>query len=247
MPISAKVCILVYMIVARAVHSIFLYLLAAATYILGTTIAICFVPLAKKPTRPFQIAARWWAKLLLFFSGVRITTNNLSAVPTDRPLIIAVNHQSMADIIILLATVPVFFRFAIKKELFSIPVFGWYLRAAGYFPIDRASILSGYSVLKKMTKIMADGDSILIFPEGTRSRDGSLGAFRRASLLAAQKTGAPVLPVALSGSFDIVPRHTYFVKPTKVKVSFGHLVAFDDEEAYDKKVEEVRSFIAENL
>lgn len=192
-------------------------------------------------------AARLWAKFIGLFSGVRVSVSGLENIPRDKPAILVCNHQGAADIPILLACLPVNFRFAIKKELFGIPIFGWYLRRAGYFSVDREVILSAYKTVENIIEILKAGESVMIFPEGTRSRDGSLGKFKRGSLMAALKSGAPIIPLAISGSYNILPKGSKLFVPAKVTLSAGKPIYIKSEEEYDNKVNEVRDSIAKRL
>jgi 1-acyl-sn-glycerol-3-phosphate acyltransferase len=231
----------------RTIHSLFFYFLAILGSIIGTILVLIFVPFSKSKTRPFQIAAHLWARFLAFFSGVKVKVSGFENIPKDKPVILASNHQGVPDIILLLAYLPVLFRFAIKKELFKIPVFGWYLKKAGYFMIDRAAALSAYQALEEITEIIKAGESAVIFPEGTRTKTGILGKFKRGSLLAALKSGAPIIPIAISGSFDIMPPGTWILNPHPLKLSVGKPIYIRSEADYEDKVEEVREAIARML
>jgi len=228
----------------RILHTLFLYLLTVISFFVGTGIILCIAPFAKDQAKLFQTAATIWARFLLFFSGVKVTIRGLENVPRGQPLIYVSNHQGAGDVPLMLAYLPSRFRFAIKKELFSVPIFGWYLRQAGYFSIDRKIMLSAYKSLERMIEILKAGESVLIFPEGTRSQDGSLGKFKRGSLMAALKAGVPVVPIAISGAYAIMPRGTYLINPKTVKISFGTPIYIKSEEEYEQKVEEARNAIA---
>ncbi len=233
--------------ILRFLHTLFVSLLVVISFFVGILVTICLTPFVKPRTRLFQGAAHNWARFLAFCSGIKVEASGLENIPRDKPLILVANHQGAADIPVLLAYLPVRFRFAIKKELFGLPVFGWYLRQAGYFPIDRQVILSAYKTLEQIIEILKAGESVMIFPEGTRSKDGSLGKFKRGSLMAALKSGAPVVPIAISGSYDILPKGTYLIKPSKVKLSVAKPVYIKNEDEYDAKVEEIRAAIARLL
>jgi 1-acyl-sn-glycerol-3-phosphate acyltransferase len=235
------------MLMIKAAHTLFLYLLTVLSFFIGTGITLCIVLFSKEKTKTFQAAAHNWARFLMFFSGVKVITSGFENFSVNHPAILVANHQGAADIPVLLAYLPVRFRFAIKKELFTIPFFGWYLRQAGFFSVDREMILSAYKTLETIVAIIKTGESVLIFPEGTRSRDGSLGKFKRGSLMAALKSGAPIVPIALSGSYNIQPRGTLLVNPARVKLSIGKPIYIKTEEEYNNKVEEVRKVIAEML
>jgi 1-acyl-sn-glycerol-3-phosphate acyltransferase len=215
--------------------------------LIGTTVPLAFIPFTRSSHKPFQIAAHIWSRFLIFCSGVRVNHSGLENIPKDRALIFASNHQGAADILILLAYLPVHFRFAIKKELFKIPIFGWYLRKAGYFSIDRKVLLSAYRTVEMIIEIIKEGESVLIFPEGTRTRTGELGRFKRGSLLAALKSGAPIIPLAISGSFEIIQKGGWTFDPRPVKLSVGKPIYIRSEADYDSKVEEVREAIARML
>ncbi|MFH1387115.1 MAG: lysophospholipid acyltransferase family protein [bacterium] len=231
------------MIIFRGLHSIFLYSLTIISFFVGSTLTLTCSLFVKDKIKLYQTAASLWARFLLLFSGSKIILVGQDNLPAGTPCIVVANHQGAADIPILLAYLPVRFRFAIKKELFGIPVFGWYLRQAGYFSVDRESFRSAYKTIEVIIGILKTGKSVLVFPEGTRSKDGTLGKFKRGSLMAALKSGAPIIPVAISGSYNVLPRGTYLINPTKIKLSIGKPIYIKNEAEYDAKVEETRSAI----
>ncbi|MFA6170019.1 MAG: lysophospholipid acyltransferase family protein [Candidatus Margulisiibacteriota bacterium] len=234
------------MIILRFLHNLLLYTITIGTFFLGSSLALCFLPFVKDKREPFQVAARVWSKMIILLSGSSFKVVGQENIPAGA-FMIAANHQGAADIPIVLGGLPVNFLFAIKKELFKIPIFGWYLRMTGYFPVDRAMILSAYKLVDKMVDLLNQGDKILIFPEGTRSGDGSLGEFKRGSLLAALKAKVPVLPVAIAGSYDIMPKGTKLIRPAKVRLSIGKPIMIADDSEYEAKLGEVRRSIANML
>lgn len=229
------------------IHSIFFYLIIVLSFLVGTTITLFLVPFAKSSHQPFQVAGRIWARFLTFFSGVKVIVSGLDNIPKDRALILASNHQGAADILLLLGCLPVNFRFAIKKELFKVPIFGWYLKKAGYFSIDRKLVLSAYRTVEAVIEIIKNGESVLMFPEGTRTKTGELGKFKRGSLLAALKSKAPIIPIAISGSFNIMKKGSWLFHPCPVKLSVGKPIYIESEADYENKVNEVREAIARML
>lgn len=231
----------------RLAHNFLVYTLTIAAFFIGSLVTLFFVPFAKNKALPFQIAAHLWAKFVLFFARIKVSTRGLENIPKDLAVIIVANHQGAADIPVVLAGLPICFRFAIKKELFHVPFFGWYLRQAGYFPIDRKMFRSAYKMVENIVEIIKSGESVLIFPEGTRSFDGTLGEFKRGSLLAALKSGASILPLAISGSYQILPRGSKLFKPAEVKLSAGKPIYIKTEAEYEHKVEEVKEVIAKLL
>jgi 1-acyl-sn-glycerol-3-phosphate acyltransferase len=231
----------------RIIHSLIFYFLTGISYIIGTVLTILFIPCSRSKTRLFQRSAHLWARFLVMISGIKVNVSGLENIPRDKALIFASNHQGAADILLALAYLPVGFRFAIKKELFKIPFFGWYLKKAGYFSIDRELVLSAYRTVETIVEILKQGESVLIFPEGTRSRTGRLGKFKRGSLLAALKSGAPIIPIAVSGSFDILPKGSWVINPHPIKMSVGKPIRIQSEADYEHKVDEVRAAIGKML
>ncbi|MFH1361482.1 MAG: lysophospholipid acyltransferase family protein [bacterium] len=235
------------MIIINLFRTILFYLILVITFFVGVTITLCLTPFSKSKTKPFQIAAHIWANLLVKVSGIRCEVSGIENIPKDKALIFAANHQGAADILLVLAALPTTFRFAIKKELFKVPIFGWYLKKAGYFPIDRKLILSAYRTVENIIEYIKAGESVLIFPEGTRTKTGELGRFKRGSLLAALKSGAPIIPIAISGSFDLMPKGSFIINAHPVKFNVGKPIEINSEADYDSKLAEVRESIARML
>jgi 1-acyl-sn-glycerol-3-phosphate acyltransferase len=211
----------------RLIHSIFFYFVAVVSFFIGTFLAIVFTIFAKNKYGPFQFFARAWAKLLMFVSGSKVTISGLENVPANGGLIFASNHQGAFDILIHLAYLPRHIHFVAKAELFRIPIFGWYMKAAGYVPVEREAGASAHRAIGSVSEVLDKGECILIFPEGTRSKTGELLPFKRGSLLAAFQSGVPVIPVAISGSHKTMPKHTLLIKRVPIKLNIGKSISFD--------------------
>jgi len=233
--------------ILKVLYTFYLYFLTVISFFLGIAIVLLLSLFTKNKILLFQQAAHLWAKFLVWASGIKVSVEGLDNIPKEKPVIFVANHQGAADIPLLLAFLPIPFRFAIKTELFKIPLFGWYLKKANYFSIDREMVLSAYQTLETIVEIIKQGGSVLIFPEGTRSWDGSLGKFKRGSLMPALKSGAPLLPIAISGSYHILPRNQWLVFPHPVKLRVGKPIYIKTQEEYEQKVEEVRNTIAKML
>jgi 1-acyl-sn-glycerol-3-phosphate acyltransferase len=162
----------------------------------------------------------------MFISGAKITVTGLDKIPKEGGLIFASNHQGALDILILLAFLPRYFRFVAKSGLFKIPFFGWYMSVAGYVPIEREVSTSAHRTIGSVSEVLSEGDCILMFPEGTRSKTGELGDFKRGSLMAAFSSGASVIPVAISGSYKMMPKKTYLINIVPIRIKFGQPISF---------------------
>ena len=234
----------------RLVRSLFFYLTAVLGFFIGTALTI-LIALPARPERKlkiFQDSALIWSRLLAFISGVPVKVQGLENLKKDEPVVIVSNHQGAADILILLAYLPVYFRFIIKKELFKVPFFGWYLKKAGYISVDRGVGEKAHRMFSEAQEALRSGDSILIFPEGTRSRDGKLQPFKRGSLLLAFKAKVSVVPVAISGSFHILPAKSIFYNPVPVSLKIGKPISLlKYGSAYEKALEDIHGVIQQML
>jgi len=231
------------MVIFRLVHNFILYSITAISFFIGLAITLCIIPFSKNKANTYHSAALLWVRFCSFFSGIKVILNGQENVPRNQAVIFVSNHQSAADIPILMASLPIPFRFVMKKELRRIPLFGWCMQQAGHLFIERESAFSSYRTLDKVVEALNSGKSLLLFPEGTRSWDGSLGKFKRGSLLAALKSGAPIIPLAISGSINIMLRGTWLVRMSKVKLSIGKPIHIKNQEEYERKLEEVRESI----
>ncbi|MCX7982922.1 MAG: 1-acyl-sn-glycerol-3-phosphate acyltransferase [Syntrophales bacterium] len=160
--------------------------------------------------------ARLWARLILFLSGVKVEVKGVENVLTDQPQIFMSNHQSGFDIFIVLAHVPGQFRWIAKKELFRIPVFSQAMRKAGYIEIDRQHHDKAMESLKIAAQKIREGKSVMSFPEGTRSQDGRIKAFKQGMFHLALQAGVPIVPITIIGASDIMPKRKIRINPGKI-------------------------------
>lgn len=178
-----------------------------------------WIPLPHR-SRAFYPIVRVWSRLLLWSSGVRLHCEQQVPLDRDATYVVLCNHQSLFDIPVLLATLPVAARFMAKRELFKIPLFGWGLRVGGFIPVERGSKSAGESFRAGVERLQ-NGQSVLLFPEETRSLDGNLLPFKRGGFLLAQKAGVPVVPVGIHGSIDVRERNSFRIHPGEVWVRYG--------------------------
>lgn len=141
--------------------------------------------------------AQWWSRLILWTTGVRVTVRG-TMPPVGASYVFASNHQSIYDVPVIFSTLPNQLRIIAKASLGSIPFLGWHLRLAGHLLVDREN--PGNSVFKKMQRMVGQGASLIIFPEGTRSADGAVARFRAPAFLLAIESGLPVVPISVSGT-----------------------------------------------
>ena len=193
--------------------------LAVASVVFGVLAMIAGqIPPRGERVVPF---ARAWARCLLWSAGVRLE-KSFEEVPDRRQrYVFMANHQSLYDIPVLLASLPVSFRFLAKRSLFKIPIFGWALSAAGFVPVDRQQRAKAAEVFSKSLGALEGGASLMIFPEETRSLDGRLKPFQRGGFLIALKSGMPIVPVGIHGTLGIRRKGSLRIEPGVVRVSVG--------------------------
>jgi 1-acyl-sn-glycerol-3-phosphate acyltransferase len=191
--------------------------LLVMTAVVGTVITLVTL-LAPRWSNFLIYAGRFWAWSLLKAAGVRVTYHGRERAHEHEPCIFIANHQSAVDIVAMLGLVPPSTRFVAKQELFRVPVFGWALAASGCVAIDRGNRAEAIRSLGVAAGKIRDGRSVVLFPEGSRSRDGSLAPFKKGAFHLAVQAGVPVVPVAIVGSFDIFPPGSLRVFPGPVEV-----------------------------
>ena len=151
--------------------------------------------------------ARWFGRRVIELLDIRLTTTGAERVPPGRAYVYMSNHQSHLDIPVLYATLPSpTIRMLGKKELFQIPVWGRALRAAEFVEVDRSNHVRAVQSIERAAELVRGGVSIYLAPEGTRSRDGHLGKLKKGGFHLALETATPIVPVAIRGTIDILPR-----------------------------------------
>jgi 1-acyl-sn-glycerol-3-phosphate acyltransferase len=160
--------------------------------------------------------ARAWSRLILWTTGVRVHVSGLERVEGSRSYVVASNHQSIYDIPILFASLPLQLRIVSKDSLAAFPFLGWHLRRTGHLLVDRRN--PGADIIQKMKRLVSESHSLIVFPEGTRSRDGQVGRFKKGSFLVAVDAGLPIVPVSVSGSRLVMAKGRLMVCPGEVRV-----------------------------
>lgn len=164
---------------------------------------------------------RSWAKRLLFFAGIKVVSYGLENIEPKASCVFIANHSSYLDIPTLFVAIPNNLRIMYKKELEKIPFFGWFLKKSDFIAIEREEVASARSSLNKALELIQQDVSVLIFPEGTRSVDGSLKEFKKGAMYLAVRSGKPIVPVAISGTNRLMPRGSFFIRTGCVKVTIG--------------------------
>ena len=166
--------------------------------------------------------ARIWAKVILFNGGVKYTVKNLDNLNLSNSYIFAGNHSSGFDILLGFAGLPFWIVSIAKIELRSVFVLGFVMRVAGHIFVDRKNHERAMSSLKKASvSLKKNPRSILLYPEGTRTKDGSIQNFKPGGLLLAVETGMPIVPIYYSGTYSILNRGSWKLNNQNLKLIIG--------------------------
>jgi 1-acyl-sn-glycerol-3-phosphate acyltransferase len=153
--------------------------------------------------------------------GIRIEVTGVEVIDEDVSYIFMSNHLSFLDGPLLYFIIPQPVRVILKKEIFKIPVIGLGMKQVGFVPVDRKGIRGGKRSIDHAARLIKDkGYSFLIFPEGTRSRNGKLQEFRRGGFFLALASQSAIIPMSIQGTYELMPKGNFFVKKGNIKVSF---------------------------
>lgn len=189
--------------------------------------AALIASLFAKTGRTQHRIAQLWARLSVFASGAQLTVigrENLLKYPVA---VYASNHTSYMDTPVVFASLPFQFRILAKKELWSLPFIGWYLARSGQMPIDTENPRSTLSSLSKAAAALKAGMPLFVFPEGSRTPDGTLQTFLSGAAFLAIRAQVPLVPIALKGVYDLLPIHTKHFYPGPVTLIAGEPISTD--------------------
>lgn len=177
----------------------------------------------KRDKQSLRIVQRVF-RFILALAGVKITVKGLDNIPRDRAVLYVGNHRSYFDILTGYVTVPGLMGFVAKKEMLRYPLLADWMRNVNCLFLDRQNMKEGLKTILTGIEKVKSGVSIWIFPEGTRNRNESaldMLEFKEGSLKIAEKSGCPVIPVALTGTAEVFERHLPFIRPSHVTIQFG--------------------------
>ena len=204
----------------RTVVLFIVYVLIAILLI--PVIIFCFLVRWPQPLIPFGKGA---VRLGQWIMGMRLEVSGLENVDKKASYVFMCNHLSALDGPLLFMIIPQPIRVILKKESFRIPIIGQAMRLVVFVPVDRKGLKGGKKSIDQATRLIKEkGYSFLIFPEGTRSRDGKLQLFKRGGFFLALNGQVPVAPVSIQGTFELMPKASFFIKKGRVKINFHPVV-----------------------
>jgi len=193
---------------------------------------------------------QWAVRVGCRVVGVRVAVSGFERVDPKVPCVFMANHLSFLDGPLLAMAVRRTARIILKKSLFRIPVLGMAMKHVGFVPVDRKGTKGGQRSLRRAARLMREkGYSFLVFPEGTRSRDGRMLPFRRGGFFLALESGAPIVPVTIEGTYELMPKGQWYARAGEVRIVFHDPVPIEGyaHEAMPELMERVRAAIASGL
>ncbi|MGB7546348.1 MAG: lysophospholipid acyltransferase family protein [Terracidiphilus sp.] len=181
--------------------------------------------LVDKTGRAQHWIARVWARGCVWISGSRLTVRGAENFRKHPVAVYASNHTSYMDTPVVFASLPLQFRILAKKELWSMPFIGWYLSRSGQIPIDTANPHATLSSLGAGVRALRAGMPLFVFPEGSRTPTGELQAFLSGAAYLAIRAQVPLVPIALSGVYDLLPIHTRHFFPGELTLAVGQPIS----------------------
>jgi len=223
---------------------VFLGLYVPAASLVGLPLA----HLLRSPAVLYKLG-RFGIGIALILSGTRVVVEGRENLGDTRNTVVMPNHASHLDAPVLFQALGIDFKAVAKKEIFGIPFLGHVLRVAGFIEVDRADRTQSRAALDRAAESLRRGNCFMIFPEGTRTRTGELGPFKRGAFVAAIEAGSRIVPAALQGVGELMPRGRFRIRPGTVRLRLLEPVhasgySYDDRE---RLASEVRSRIAAAL
>jgi 1-acyl-sn-glycerol-3-phosphate acyltransferase len=171
------------------------------------------------------VARAIWAPVVLAVAGVKLEVDPLPQVDWRRPHIYAMNHQSQLDIPCAIFSIPANLHFVAKHSLAYVPFLGQYMWMAGMILINRSHREKAMRSLRRAGERIRKGSSILVYPEGTRSRDGRISPFKKGPFVLAEEARVPIVPLAIEGTGHIMGKGGFFLVPGRARVRLGNPIS----------------------
>ena len=206
---------------------VWILFLAVSTIVLGPiAILLLLVPHLDRGARfTYNYIARLWAWINLTLTGVRVKVIGREKIDLKKPFIVMTNHQSNLDVLALATRLPLQLRWVAKRELLKVPIFGLAIKRMGMIFIDRKDPEKAHEDMKVAGEKIRSGLTVIIFPEGTRSKDGKLLEFKKGGFVMALQTKTPILPITINGSRFCLPKGGLFsLKPGRIELIIHDLV-----------------------
>ena len=186
---------------------------------------------------------QFWSRSFFWLMFLPVSVDGAEHIQPGQSYVFVANHQSMFDVWLVYGWLPVIFKWLMKAELRKVPFVGTGCKAAGHIFVDRRNAKAAMESLKEVERQLVGGVSTVIFPEGTRSKDGEVGRFKRGAFQIAWDLGLPVIPLSLSGCFDVLPKGKPFVHRHPVHMHIGKAIDLKKYADSNEAIEAVRDAV----
>jgi len=234
--------------IALCIYAIYTWLVVVPLLILSTIFFVSLgvvIVLFSDDTVANRTTGVWWARFNSFVTPMHVMVLGREHVKPGQSYVVVSNHQSSYDIFVLYGWLGIDIKWVMKKELRKVPVFGFAGKMGGNVYIDRSSPASAYTSLQEAKKKLAEGTSVIILAEGTRSKTGEIGPFKKGAFVLATDLGMPILPISISGTRSILPPKTLKLFPGHVVMEIHKPIPVSpqDRGRIDKLMEQTRELI----
>jgi 1-acyl-sn-glycerol-3-phosphate acyltransferase len=196
-----------------------------ATFFLGFTVIIAALLRVKdRPGSIYDKVPRWWSSAVLWAVGVKVRVHGLEHASSGEPHIFASNHVSWFDVPSLAKVLPRY-KFVAKAELFKVPIFGTAMRSVGMIEIQRENRKAAFGAYDVAAERIRAGNSVVVFPEGTRGHAYPLRPFKKGPFVLAIAAGVPIVPIIVHGTIEVMPRGSLLARPGTVDIHLLEPVA----------------------
>ncbi len=188
------------------------------TFVLGLTVIIAALfGIEDKPDGIYDKVPRWWSSAVLWAAGIKIRVHGLDKVSDSGPHIFASNHVSWFDVPSLAKVLPRY-KFVAKAELFKVPIFGRAMRAAGMIEIQRDNRKAAFGAYEVAADRIKAGNSVVVFPEGTRGHAYPLRPFKKGPFVLAIAAGVPIVPIIVHGTIEVMRKGSLWAHPGTIDI-----------------------------
>lgn len=186
---------------------------------------------------------QFWSRSFFWLMFLPVSVDGTEHIKPGQSYVFVANHQSMFDVWLVYGWLPVIFKWLMKAELRKVPFVGTGCKAAGHIFVDRRNAKAAMESLKEVERQLVNGVCTVIFPEGTRSKDGEVGRFKRGAFQIAWDLGLPVIPLSLDGCFEVLPKGKPFVHRHAVHMHIGEAIDLKKYADSNEAIEAVRDAV----
>ncbi len=227
----------------KVFYILYQYLIAIPIFLVITMITAIgtVITIPWKNSEGVHRFQQFWARSFCRLLFIKVEVEGVENIQEGQSYVFVSNHQSMTDVFLIYGWLPVIFKWIMKQELRKVPFIGIGCKAAGHIFIDRSSRTAAKNSIQAAVSILHDGVCVVIFPEGTRTKTGQVGRFKRGAFAIASELKLPIIPISLSGCYEVWPNGRAYAMHHPVKMVIGKPMT---SETYDDAfVDEVRQAV----